>query len=217
MNPRVRCALGRAALALLAVPALLAYGAGMPSLPPRAVLDGVGLLAFAAGPSGAFAWVALVALVTCVAVFGAAPVARAAAFAVRGADAGRGAPTPPPRPELEPVADVLALAARVVLGLGLAFCVAEFSAGLAAIDAALRGVPAQGAPRLARGVTAALGMPLATVLVGHLWLGASAAAARRAAARTGGATPLGPFAGLAVLLYLLPLFQMLLFMFARYR
>ncbi len=213
MSPRQRRWLARWFGILVVLPSLLAYGAGAGGVVSTAVVSGaavVGLVVYTPLP-----WVALVGLTAALAAHGPARVLRALVFALGGADPGAA-----PRRELEAVGDTLALAARVVVALGLAWCTAEAVLVLAGIDAALHGRGAPAGAMLSRGAGAALVVPLGALVLGHLGLGQAAEAAYRASGRDTGRAPgppaLGGFAGPATLLYALPLVFLLVMMFVRF-
>ena len=201
--------LARALGALVLLPLLLGIGLGQPGV--SGVASG-SLLLLLLSILSTLPWVlAVVAFVVLCAV-GPQAAWRALCFASLGSGRQRSVE------ELGRIAEALALAARVTLAMGLLWWAAEAVSSIVYVDAQLRGEPVTSAhpARLARGVTSLVLVPLGALLVGHLWLGQAAEAARRAGGNGSAAPLLGAWGGATVLVYLVVPVQILLAMFARF-
>jgi len=196
--------LARAFGALVLLPLLLGFGMGM-----HAVTGAEALFLVILVLSLPWVWAVVALVLLC--AFGPRWAGRALRFALLGQ-----------RPqdtadELERIAEALALAARAALAMGLLWWAAEALSIFAFVDAQLRGDPATARypGHVARGVSALVLVPLGALLLGHLWLGQAAEAARRASGSTSDLPLLGNWAGATVLVFLVVPVQILFSMFIR--
>jgi hypothetical protein len=198
--------LARALCALVLIPLLLNYGFGMIAVSGTEPLY-LAILVFS------LPWVWAVVALVLLCAFGLRWTGRALRFALLGQ-----------RPldtadDLGRIAAALALAARAALAMGLLWWAALTLSSFANLDSQMRGEPgpAPVSRLFSRGVGGYFTAPLGALVIGHLWLGQAAEAARRASGSVSAAPLLGTWAGLTVFVFLAVPVQALLYMFVRFQ
>jgi len=200
--------IGRALGLFMGLPLVLALGMGDPIIAPYSLyIAPVSLVILVARGLG-LSTLVVVAAAT-LSAFGPRAVGRALRFACVGASA-----TPLDRDDRRRDAEVLGLAARITLAMALLRGCASTVSHLVALNALIHGDSSSLRAPVGHPSEWTL-MPIAALVVGHLWLGSAARAAQRAAGDDDAPSPLGGWSGIAVLVFLLQPVQMLAFMFVR--